>query len=470
MYLYSLKNIHKIIKESDLLKSAITDRSKNLLIDKHNYIISSIIINAFNSDEENTFVNLYSQRLKRILGDKYSQILTNLESLKIIEINNRYSVKRFTKSYRLNKNITDKHTIDKVGVLTANFRKKLRSELLKSNRSPVIKKIMKHTSNLKFINDVGQYITYKHLHRIELEIEKRPIPKKGEYSDSSVFRYKEISEALTKFNSYKSIDAFHNDNIFFTPTIAESGRIYHFVSSIPRTIRQCLRTKKDELIYEVDMASAQPSLLILEWIKSLYSSNNIQGEAESKMLLKLLYEGNIYKYISEHSSYFNSLEYSDLKKKILSTLYGKDNKSNENKELKRLFPNFLKWINNTKKEYGYKSVSLIGQKAEADIFVSVYKELNIKTFALIIHDSILTTEENIEEIKRQLINKLISQYPLLESFSNYNNVFKTSLVSLKNIEETPSIEEHMELMKIEYEPMTDDEIQEWHNEWKTLNK
>ena len=105
MYLYSLNNIHKIIKESDLLKSAITDRSKNLLIDKHNFIISSIIINAFKSDEENAYVNLYSQILKRILGDKYSQILTNLESLKIIEINNRYSVKRFTKSYRLNKNI-----------------------------------------------------------------------------------------------------------------------------------------------------------------------------------------------------------------------------------------------------------------------------------------------------------------------------------------------------------------------------
>ena len=433
MYLYSLNNIHKIIKESDLLKSAITDRSKNLLIDKHNFIISSIIINAFKSDEENAYVNLYSQILKRILGDKYSQILTNLESLKIIEINNKYSVGKFSKSYRLNKNIADKHTIEKVGVLTANFRKKLRNELLKSNRSPVVKKIMRHTSNLKFINADIEYLADKKIYRF-IQSSKGEIDLKGKYSNASLFRYEETSEALEKFNNYKSIEDFYTNNIFFTPTIAESGRIYHFVSSIPRTIRQCLRTKKGELIYEVDMASAQPSLLILEWIKSLYSSNNIEGEAESKMLLKLLYEGNIYKYISEHSSYFNSLEYSDLKKKILSTLYGKDNKSNENKELKRLFPNFMKWINNTKKQYGYKSVSLIGQKAEADIFVSVYKELSIKTFALIIHDSILTTEENIEEIKRQLINKLISQYPLLESFSNYNNVFKTSLVSLEDIE------------------------------------
>ena len=39
------------------------------------------------------------------------------------------------------------------------------------------------------------------------------------------------------------------------------------VASIPRLIRNCLRSKKNELLYEVDMASAQPSILILEYLK-----------------------------------------------------------------------------------------------------------------------------------------------------------------------------------------------------------
>ena len=433
MYLYSLKNIHKFIEESELVKSATTERNKDILIDKHNFIISSIITNAFKFDEANTYVSLYSKILKRILGDKYSEIINNLESLNIIEINNKYSVGKFSKSYRLNKTITDKYSIEKVGVLSLNFRKKLKSELFESNRSPIIKKLMKHTSNLKFINAEIEYLAEKKIYRF-IKNFKEGADRKGIYSNASLFRYEETSEALEKLNDYKSIEDFYNDNIAFTPTIAESGRIYHFVSSIPRTIRQCLRTKKDELIYEVDMASAQPSLLILEWIKSLYSTNIKEGQEESKMLLKLIYEGNIYQYISDNSSYFKSLEYSALKKKILSTLYGKDNKSNENKELKILLPNFMKWINNTKKQYGYKSVSLIGQKAEADIFVSVYKELKLKTFAIIIHDSILTTEEHLEEIRRKLINRLIHQYSLTESFLNFNNVFKTSLVSLEDIE------------------------------------
>ena len=54
--------------------------------------------------------------------------------------------------------------------------------------------------------------------------------------------------------------------------------------------------------------------------------------------------------------------------------------------------------------------------------------------------------------------------------TDMGQTFKTSLVSLKNIEESPSAEEYFKSMKKTQEHISDDEIQEWHNEWKTLNK
>jgi hypothetical protein len=39
------------------------------------------------------------------------------------------------------------------------------------------------------------------------------------------------------------------------------------IASIPKLIRECIRTESKKLIWEVYMSSEQPSIIFLEWLK-----------------------------------------------------------------------------------------------------------------------------------------------------------------------------------------------------------
>jgi hypothetical protein len=91
------------------------------------------------------------------------------------------------------------------------------------------------------------------------------------------------------------------------------------------------------------------------------------------------------------------------------------------------------WVNAIKKKSGYKEVSFLGQSAEADIFVEVYKKIPDDKFALIIHDCILTTKKDVLLVKKLLedrVRKLFSGVIL--EHHNLDKLFKTSLVSIPN--------------------------------------
>jgi hypothetical protein len=213
------------------------------------------------------------------------------------------------------------------------------------------------------------------------------------------------------------------------------------VSSIPRLIRHCLRTKNNELLFEIDMSSAQPSILILEYLRQLKTEERKIGKEEEREAVKCLnifLEVEIYKYVQDNSTCFKELSNTDLKKTILTTLNAKNNNSLYNRELLNVFPFFMKWINNIKKVEGYKRVSAIGQTAEANIFVSVYQEIDPDVFALIIHDCKLTTKEYTFEIKQLLMDGVKELYPeVIKKDTDLTNLFKTSIVSLTD-EQLPS--------------------------------
>ena len=121
----------------------------------------------------------------------------------------------------------------------------------------------------------------------------------------------------------------------------------------------------------------------------------------------------------------------NLKRVFYQQLMQKISQHNPNEELSRLFPNVMMWVNAIKKKSGYKEVSFLGQSAEADIFVEVYKKIPDDKFALIIHDCILTTEKDILLVKNLLedrVRKLFSDVIL--EHHNLDKLFKTSLVSI----------------------------------------
>ena len=125
------------------------------------------------------------------------------------------------------------------------------------------------------------------------------------------------------------------------------------------------------------------------------------------------------------------MKYKKLKVSVLSTFNAEDKPTEPNKELSRLFPNLMRWVNLIKKESGYKEISSIGQKAEANIFVEVYKKIPNDKFALIIHDCILIIEEDVllvKELLEKRIRELYKEFILPEH--NLDKLFKIDLVSI----------------------------------------
>lgn len=436
MEIYSVQGIDKSILESKLLFGAKNvERLKSL--EKHHYVLSLIIRHNLIANTQNRFVNISSEHLKEVLGRNYSAIINNLVELKLIEVNSTYSTGSFSKSYMMNRRLWDSKII-RLTLKSSHMIKKLtiEQELIQNeiNNNELLTKIDKHTKNLFLIDEAIHFLPPRD-EIIHSQINKGFKINFVSYKDNpnKLFRYEEFRRGLISLNNLSTEP--NNLSVFYRPVISKAGRIYHMVTSIPKKIRAGLRTKNMELIYEVDMSSAQPSILFLEWFKHLQANSMLIGNKEAKRCLKLLVEGGIYKYVQENSNHFKALEYSDLKKSILTVLNSKDFPSNERDELIDLFPGFMSWIRNVKAKRGYKQISFIGQSAEAKIFIGTFKELNSNIFALPIHDCILTTKDHIELIKDTLIAKTKELYPSeLIRNTDLNNLFRTELVSLDNNE------------------------------------
>lgn len=445
MEIYSLKNIEIALLNSPLLLNLKSEKQKLLLLEKHYFVINKIISNNLKLDNPlYFFTNINSLTFKKYLGDRYYvNVLKNLKEVGVIIINEAYSGNKFSKSFRIPKSIIKKYPVTKIEVKSIRFNSKLKTyikqEFEEINKDPLFHKILVNTSKLKFIPEFTHYIPIPKIKGF-LETNYGEIPLYDDNS-SQILRYNEFSEALKRFNKMESIENIYLDNIFYKPSRVESGRIYHMVASIPRLVRQCLRTKTNDLIYEIDMSSAQPSLLILEYLKQFkLNTENIcvEEEKEAEKCLKLLLKGELYKHIQNSSHFFKNLSYEDLKKSVLTTLNAKKNNSIYNKELLRIFPFFMRWVNNIKKNESHNKISFIGQNAESNIFVYVYSEIKLDIFALIIHDCILTTFEYTNDIKHKLIERVKFLYPeVLNNKNDLSKLFKVGIVSLKD-EELPS--------------------------------
>lgn len=444
---YTINCLDAELLSVDDFKSITRSQDKHLFYDKCNWLITELVKDSY-SDRDNLedFSNIHSRTLKKILGDRnYRSIINTLKQLELVEENPKYSAGKFSKSYRLTEKAHHKG-LKKTPIYSNRFQEKLQNysdELYASLRTnDLFEKLLIHTSNLFIVNQP---------HHLSVEVIKSA-QEEAKFDESKNEYDLDADKVILKLSAHHSyFDAFLELNtvsdpqklveslIFFEPSISKYGRVYHLTSSIPRKVRQSMRTKKGEFLFEVDMSSAQPSILFLEWLRRSKADSKLRGatfDQETQLLLKLVLQGGIYKYIQDHSTFCKSLKYQDLKWAILSTLNAKKNPSEMNIELKRLFPSFMNWINSFKVgEDGHKEISHIANNVEASIFVEVYKRLPKDMFALIIHDSILTIEAHTEHIKDALMKRTLELYgDVFPNNVSLDKLFKVGIVSLKDDE------------------------------------
>jgi len=443
---YTIKGFADILVTSTQYHKLKTREQKLLLLDRCNWLISSIIKAHIKLNEPyGKYLNLQSQLLKKYIGDRtYKDIQLCLIGLGIILENPKYSTSKFSKSFALTPKAI-KLGIKNTIVYSKKFNTKLNA-LKEVNyedtfSNPILRKILVNTSKLLVVEEPFYYAERILPSPIYVETENGQIDISEPVNQFKVDRYDAFYISFYALNKVTDPKVLFNSSINYTPTISKSGRIYHLIASIPKLIRESIRTKSNELIWEVDMCSAQPSIIFLEWLKYVQTNNIKHVEKEYNHCLKLLLSGGIYAYIQENSEFFNGLSYDKLKKSVLSAINAENKPTQPNKELSRLFPNVMMWVNAIKKKSGYKEVSFLGQSAEANIFVEVYKKIPDDKFALIIHDCILTTEKDVLLVKKLLEDRTRKLFDgVILEHHNLDKLFKTSLVSIPDelLEKTQS--------------------------------
>lgn len=433
---YSIKDFANILVTSTQFKKLKTREKKLLLLDRCNWFISAIIkVNIKLNEPYDKYVNLQSQILKKYLGDRtYKDIQMCLIGLGIIIENSKYSTSKFSKSFALTPKAT-KLSIEKTIVYSKKFNIKLNTlkevSFKETYSNHLLRKILVNTTRLLVKEEPFYYIEKIIPNPIYEETENGLRDKSEPINQFKVDRYNAYYNSFYALNNITDPKVLFNSSINYRPSIAKSGRVYHTLASMPKLIRESLRTKSNKLIWEVDMTSAQPSIIFLEWLKWAKNNYSNNFKEEYELCHKLLLNGGIYKYIESNSEYFKGLEYKKLKQAVLAVINAENKPTKQNKELSRLFPNVMNWVNKIKKKSGYKEVSFLGQKAEANIFVEVYKSIPNEEFSLIIHDCILTTKENIENIKTLLKNRVRELYKdIITPENKLDNLFKTELVSI----------------------------------------
>ena len=433
---YSIKGFPNLLTTSTQFSKLKTREKKLLLLDRCNWFISSIIKEHLKLDfPYGTYVNLHSQILKKYLGDRtYKDVQMCLIGLGIIIENPKYSTNKFSKSFSLTPKAIKLET-EETHIYSKKFNSKIKAlseiNFRETYSHPILKKILDNTAKLLVVEEPLYYVEQIIPQPKYVETNERLIDISEEVNSFRVDRYDAYYSSFYALNEITDPEVLFNYSLNYRPSVVKSGRIYHTIASMPKLIRECLRTKSNELIWEVDMTSAQPSIIFLEWLN--YAKKNYKNSIKSEydLCLKLLLSGGIYAYIQDNSEYFKDLSYKKLKQSILAAINAKNKPTKQNKELSRLFPNVMLWVNAIKKKSGYKKVSFIGQNAEANIFVEVYKNLPDKEFALIIHDCILTTKKNIETVKTLLENRVRELYQdIITPQNKLDNLFKTELVSI----------------------------------------
>lgn len=444
---FSIITLEESLSKDTTYKAISKQYGKDLYYDKCNWLITRIIRTQLKSEKGlNELVNIHTDTLKLFLGNRYYQkVIKTLTELEIIYVNKIYSAGNFSYSYALKKKLGNKELVE-VGTRNKSFREKLKKQGVKEYQQVVQDKVLYKV----LVNTTRLLLTNKRFGYIEefsplLTSNLKGNSDRGEYDDNEyviiwyddnvqlrVSKYEAYFKSFRLLNETTNPKDLMNLTVYFSPTINKLGRVYHIGASIPRLVRECFVTKNKEPIWEIDMASAQPTILILEWLNTLKEKQRLTSEEkeEYQKYYDLIIRGELYAYVKEYSRNLKNLEYGKMKKAILTTLNSEHNKTPLYFDLKHLFPLFMSWIDQMKNDKGYKAVSHLGHRTEANIFVEVYKQLPDELFALIIHDCILTTEPQTLKIKELLMKRLKSLYPnVFSEKADLNKMFKIDRVT-----------------------------------------
>lgn len=368
--------------------------------DKYNYILTLIYYGRIfdKRNDENSFIPLNAKILHSILSGNHKDYINALIEKGIIETNNRYIVTKQSKGYRFTtqyRNVKFKQ----LNIMDKNIKRKI--ELLKEFRNkeiklPQHKYIYECLKKISINEDEARYFIEHNTTKIE------------EYVNHSI-----------------SVDLIVNRDYFFVAD-STAGRVHNNITNLSSDLRQFLRYENNALV-EIDIRNSQPflfNLLIQDYIyNSLphpqgYDNKSLSYGTKSlddiELYRDLTSKGMFYEYLMP---YFLTNSRDEFKKNIFGRVFYNDENRHQYEEwfsFQDIFPNVAKIISWYKKD-NYKNLAIELQRAEAEIMINgIVPRLAAKEiFLLTIHDSILTTQENVETVSRVILEEFQNRYNLI---------------------------------------------------------
>ena len=345
--------------------------------------------NTWRFKDEDEYIALSSKILKKKLGSNkrvpysyYINILSALEEIGLLKIDNIYLSQHYCKQYKL--------------------------ELEKPEDFVVETITPKYFSEINYQQENTNKHTLEQLNKIEIDQEQ----------------YILIANTLPYKKKVYSFDLYYNlINKLHYLIKDKYQREHSLMSRIPKELRICLSVgEKHEKIYEVDFHAFQP-LLILLMLKNSNKTFTQNQKHEFKQYFDTISKGRLYIELYKKAE---NLKKDDIdkekinkaKKQLFQHLFFGEisqKKINIVGAFKELYPYLYKEIQDYKLQYGYKEISHSLQKLESKIMDSVISELEQtmpNEFFLRLHDAILSTEKNTEYIKTLLNSKIKNELGL----------------------------------------------------------
>jgi hypothetical protein len=354
--------------------------------DRFYFIITFIVFGRMFDKRKNSesFVELSSMFLKRIIGGRYKAYIKDLINNKIIETDNQYFVRQKFKAYRLNESY-----------------RKVRLKQVQISDEKILTNYHTYKQNTKPVITPFSYL-YQCLTQTQID-----------YENAKYFAISKITDFDEYISCNCSIDMIQAKDWFFVVD-STAGRVHHNITNLSKKIRPFLRYNNQPLV-ELDVRNAQPLLF------NFLISNYLEGEKctiskflpyvhplDIQIFKKLTEEGKFYNYLMDELDIKEDRD--EFKIRFFSKVfYSRENANyvpEERKKFRKLFPNVANIISYYKKD-DYRDLAVQLQKIEADIMIKkVIPGLERKKiFVLTIHDSVLVQPEMVEAVKNIILNE-----------------------------------------------------------------
>lgn len=342
---------------------------KDLELDKLQYLIHLIYEQRALYRIKTEYVPLKALYLRKILRD-HKPYRTLLENAGIIECD--YNYVKNTKSYGFK--LTDKYSTvayKKIPIRTSKIESKL--EEIKSNNNPN--------------NDLHNFL-FNNLQKVKINYE--PACQLLDMNDIESFIVNKIR-----------IEKIYDKDWFFKED--EYGRIHTNLTTLSSKFRKFLSVENNNLI-NIDIRNSQPLFLLLS-LREEIRDNTIRCalfgiEEELNEYAELVQVGNLYEFFSE----VYDCDRESAKKQIFKDIFGRKISD----PFKKVFPRIGILLERIKGK-DYRRVAWMMQKKESKLMINqVCGDLlhsNKDMFLATIHDSILTTQENVEATKIAILTR-----------------------------------------------------------------